>query len=209
MEAYLAELDGMAHEAPAAPARQPAAARRRAVPLSVSRPGLPRQRTELLRPAQQLSQRGPRPPHRHSDHAVGRGDGRRPAAGLDVVGVGLPGHFVAKASPDGEEVFFDPFHGGRVLTPRSVERLVEQVTGMPFEVNEEALQAVPLGSMTLRMLNNLKGVYLRTEDYLRGTGHRATAAARVPTIHCSTATSARPWCGRGRRDGRSIIYRRI
>src|SRR5262245_50935344 len=41
-------------------------------------------------------------------------------AGLEVVGVGLPGHFVAKAverraggvSPP-REVIFDPFHGGR------------------------------------------------------------------------------------------------
>src|SRR5438309_117199 len=35
--------------------------------------------------------------------------GRR--AGLEVVGVGLPGHFVAKAVADGQEVLFDPFHG--------------------------------------------------------------------------------------------------
>jgi regulator of sirC expression with transglutaminase-like and TPR domain len=97
--------------------------------------------------------------------AVAIAVGRR--GGLDIVGVGLPGHFVAKAVADGEEVLFDPFHGGRLLTPEKCQRLVEQVTGMPFEVNEEALQAVPLGSVTLRMLNNLKGVYLRTEDYLR------------------------------------------
>src|SRR6516165_5252118 len=34
-------------------------------------------------------------------------------AGLDVVGVGLPGHFIAKAVEGDEEVLFDPFHGGR------------------------------------------------------------------------------------------------
>ena len=37
-------------------------------------------------------------------------------AGLEVVGVGLPGHFVAKAVAGGREVLFDPFHGGRLLT---------------------------------------------------------------------------------------------
>jgi regulator of sirC expression with transglutaminase-like and TPR domain len=91
--------------------------------------------------------------------------GRR--AGLDVAGVGLPGHFVAKVVEGDEEVLFDPFHGGRPLTPEKCQRLVEQVTGMPFEVNREVLQAVSLGSILLRMLNNLKGVYLRTGDYLR------------------------------------------
>src|SRR5438552_8487835 len=47
--------------------------------------------------------------------AVAMAVGRR--AGLEVAGVGLPGHFVAKAVLDGREVLFDPFHGGRVLTP--------------------------------------------------------------------------------------------
>jgi regulator of sirC expression with transglutaminase-like and TPR domain len=88
-------------------------------------------------------------------------------AGLAVAGVGLPGHFVAKAAEDGEEVLFDPFHGGRRLTPEKCRHLVEQVTGMPFEVNDEILRPVPLGAMMLRMLTNLKGVYLRTGDYPR------------------------------------------
>lgn len=91
--------------------------------------------------------------------------GRR--AGLDVVGVGLPGHFIAKAVANGDEVLFDPFHGGRRLTLEKCQHLVEQVTGMEFEVNEEALQPVPLGSIVLRMLNNLKAVYLRNGDYPR------------------------------------------
>lgn len=91
--------------------------------------------------------------------------GRR--AGLEVVGVGLPGHFIAKASQDGEEVLFDPFHGGRRLTPEKCQRLVEQVTSAPFEVNEEALRPVSLAAMVMRMLNNLKAVYLRDGDFPR------------------------------------------
>jgi regulator of sirC expression with transglutaminase-like and TPR domain len=97
--------------------------------------------------------------------AVAIAVGRR--AGMDVVGVGLPGHFIAKATVGDEEVLFDPFHSGRILTPEKCQRLVEQVTGMPFEITAEVLQAVPLGSIALRMLNNLKGVYLRTGDYPR------------------------------------------
>ena len=58
-------------------------------------------------------------------------------AGLRIVGVGLPGHFVVKATEAGEEVLFDPFHGGRVLTPQECETLVEQVTGLPFTANAE------------------------------------------------------------------------
>src|SRR5438093_9645650 len=73
-------------------------------------------------------------------------------AGLAVVGVGLPGHFVAKAVGDGREVIFDPFHGGRVLSREDCEILVEKVVGTPFAATAEALRPVPLGPIVERML---------------------------------------------------------
>jgi regulator of sirC expression with transglutaminase-like and TPR domain len=88
-------------------------------------------------------------------------------AGLRIAGVGLPGHFVAKAVEDGREILFDPFHGGRPLSPEQCEALVFQVTGTAFRANRESLAAVPLGLMVVRMLNNLKGTYLRDEDFGR------------------------------------------
>jgi regulator of sirC expression with transglutaminase-like and TPR domain len=88
-------------------------------------------------------------------------------AGLPVVGVGLPGHFVAKAVDGKTEVLFDPFHGGRLLTTESCELLVAKSTGKPFRVTAKELKAAPLGTILARMLNNLKGIYLRAEDYGR------------------------------------------
>jgi regulator of sirC expression with transglutaminase-like and TPR domain len=88
-------------------------------------------------------------------------------AGLEVAGVGLPGHFVAKVVSDGEEVLFDPFHGGRLLTREACELLVEQVTGEPFRATPEALRAVAAGPFLLRMLTNLKGAYLRRNEFAR------------------------------------------
>jgi regulator of sirC expression with transglutaminase-like and TPR domain len=88
-------------------------------------------------------------------------------AGLEAAGVGLPGHFIARAGCEAEAVFFDPFHGGRILTPADCERLVEQVTAMPFEATAENLRPSPPGLTLLRMLTNLKGIYLRTGDFQR------------------------------------------
>jgi regulator of sirC expression with transglutaminase-like and TPR domain len=85
-------------------------------------------------------------------------------AGLRVAGVGLPGHFVAKAVDGDRAVLFDPFHGGRLLAPEDCERLVEQSAGTPFEANERALRAVPAGVIVQRMLMNLKGLYLAGGD---------------------------------------------
>ncbi len=88
-------------------------------------------------------------------------------AGLNVAGVGLPGHFIAKASERGQEVYFDPFHGGRLLSVSDCEALVEQVTGAAFEATPDALAAVAVGHIVQRMLNNLKGSYLRLRDFAR------------------------------------------
>jgi regulator of sirC expression with transglutaminase-like and TPR domain len=91
--------------------------------------------------------------------------GRR--AGLEVAGVGLPGHFIAKAVGEGEDVLFDPFHDGQILTPEACEQLVEAVTGRPFAVTPELLAATPPGLIVMRMLNNLRGIYAQAEDFAR------------------------------------------
>jgi regulator of sirC expression with transglutaminase-like and TPR domain len=88
-------------------------------------------------------------------------------AGLEVVGVGLPGHFIAKAVSGSQAVLFDPFHGGRRLTPEDCERLVEQMTGTPFRATPDHLHATPLGRIVLRMLTNLKRIYLTSGDFAR------------------------------------------
>ena len=97
--------------------------------------------------------------------AVAMAVGRR--AGLEVVGIGLPGHFVAKAVDGPREVLFDPFNGGRVLTPEACQRLVFESSGKRIKVDGEVLQAVPLAAIVQRMLNNLKGTYLRGGDFRR------------------------------------------
>jgi regulator of sirC expression with transglutaminase-like and TPR domain len=88
-------------------------------------------------------------------------------AGVEVVGIGLPGHFIAKAVANGDSVLFDPFHGGRRLSTDECEQLVEQVTGRPFQITDDHLKAVPPGLIFARMLTNLKGVFLRAEDFTR------------------------------------------
>jgi regulator of sirC expression with transglutaminase-like and TPR domain len=88
-------------------------------------------------------------------------------AGLRVEGIGLPGHFIARAADGDAEVLFDPFHGGRVLTVTDCENLVRQATGREWEVTEERLRPAPVGLIAQRMLHNLKGVYLKQSDFGR------------------------------------------
>jgi regulator of sirC expression with transglutaminase-like and TPR domain len=88
--------------------------------------------------------------------------GRR--VGMDIVGIGLPGHFVVKACSGCGEVLFDPFRGGRRLTSQLCERLVFQVTGMEFCATPDRMRAVSVGQLLQRMLTNLKAIYARTGE---------------------------------------------
>jgi regulator of sirC expression with transglutaminase-like and TPR domain len=87
--------------------------------------------------------------------------------GLTVHGLGLPGHFVVMAVEAADEVIFDPFHGGQVLSPCDCELLVQQVTGQQFKASPEFLQPIPPGLLIRRMLTNLKSAYLKRGDFLR------------------------------------------
>jgi regulator of sirC expression with transglutaminase-like and TPR domain len=100
--------------------------------------------------------------------------------GLTVAGVALPGHFVAKATDADDEVIFDPFHGGRFLDRPACGALVEAVTGEPFAVTDAAVAAAPAGAVAVRMLSNLKGVYLRQADFRRAARVTERLVALLP-----------------------------
>jgi len=107
-------------------------------------------------------------------------------AGLNVVGVGLPGHFIAKAVDGNEEVLFDPFNGGQFLDLEACEALIGSVTGRPFEATPATLQATPPGAIVARMLQNLKTAYLAEREYRRGarvTRRLAQLIPQDPTQH--------------------------
>ena len=91
--------------------------------------------------------------------------GRR--CGLTIEGVGLPGHFIARAVGSADDILFDPYHGGQFLDRDACSMLVTTVTGQPYTVTDESLEATLPGCFALRMLTNLKGTYLRRQDYPR------------------------------------------
>lgn len=100
--------------------------------------------------------------------------------GLAVSGVGLPGHFVAKAADATGEVVFDPFHGGRVLDRAGCARLVAGATGQPVEAADIDLEPTPPGLIAVRLLSNLKAVYLQHPDFSRAARVMGRLVQLVP-----------------------------
>jgi len=94
--------------------------------------------------------------------------GRR--VGLDIVGVGLPGHFIVSATIDSRPVLLDPFHGGVVLTPSSAADVAARAVGRPVKIEEAHWAPCPRRQIVVRMLRNLKTIYARRSDWDRALG---------------------------------------
>lgn len=77
-----------------------------------------------------------------------------------VFGIGLPGHFIVEYRDSDYRVLLDPFHGGRILTTEECYALARQMTGADFSKDPAVLQPVANRQMLVRMLNNLRAVYL-------------------------------------------------
>ncbi len=89
--------------------------------------------------------------------------GRR--LGLQMEGIGLPGHFITGARIAGEQVLLDPFNRGAVLTVEGCGQVVRQALGRTVRLLPEHFAPVDNRQFLTRILANLKGVYWRQEAW--------------------------------------------
>ena len=87
--------------------------------------------------------------------------------GLPLLGVGFPGHFLVKYLDDREEIVVDPFNGGDIRTPESLQQLLAGLYGKPVALSPQLLDPVTKRQILRRMLNNLKFIYLRQRDFVK------------------------------------------
>jgi regulator of sirC expression with transglutaminase-like and TPR domain len=86
--------------------------------------------------------------------------------GFPLVGVGMPGHFLLKHyDVEGREVIIDAFNRGVVLSAHDCAQRLDQIYSgqMPFQ--PEYLVAVSRRQILLRMLNNLRAIYLSARNF--------------------------------------------
>ena len=81
---------------------------------------------------------------------------------MPVYGIGLPNHLVIQFDDGNYSTFIDPFHGGRLITPRECFALA----GAPV-FDPMLLQRVTKKQIAMRMLQNLHRVYVQRKDYER------------------------------------------
>lgn len=90
--------------------------------------------------------------------------------GLRLFGVGMPGHFMAKYTDDEQEIFVDPFHGGRIVNEERCQELISDMYKGQMKFHPSFLYAVGKKQILARMLQNLKGIYSRAKNYHQTLG---------------------------------------
>jgi len=86
--------------------------------------------------------------------------------GFPLVGVGMPGHFLLKHyDVEGREILIDPFNRGRILTAQDCQRALDKIYDGQMPLQPEFLMAVSRRQVLVRMLNNLKSIYLSARNF--------------------------------------------
>lgn len=86
-------------------------------------------------------------------------------AGINLQGVAAPMHFLTRYDSTHGTFFLDPFHAGRVLSyDRCLSWLVE-ITQLPHEQIIPMLDPASPREIVVRMLNNLKAIYIRQSQW--------------------------------------------
>lgn len=81
-----------------------------------------------------------------------------------MVGVGMPGHFLIRPDFEDAGIFVDAFNGGEVLFPEDCERRLSQIYGRPIPLQPEFLEPVSSRKILVRMLTNLKAIYIAQQE---------------------------------------------
>jgi len=83
--------------------------------------------------------------------------------GQPVSGIGLPGHFIVEYNDGKFTAYIDPFHSGRLLSMDDCRKLARERTGS----DADAMALAPVGTryILVRMLNNLRSAYFRSQQF--------------------------------------------
>ena len=87
--------------------------------------------------------------------------------GLPIVGVGLPGHYIAKYNSLTQPIYFDPFDNGRIISQEDCAKLAKK---MGYHFEEHYLSAATNKETLARMMNNLIMIFNKSSQ-LEKAGH--------------------------------------
>jgi regulator of sirC expression with transglutaminase-like and TPR domain len=112
--------------------------------------------------------------------------GRR--AGVPVVGIGMPMHFLVRAGDDAERLA-DPFTG-QPLGPADARRMLDVLSRGRLRWDDRYLEPVASRAIVTRILANLHAAYRRRHDPVR-LALVARMRVAIPELRAEVASAAR------------------
>ena len=93
--------------------------------------------------------------------------GRR--VGIQLDGAGLPYHFMVRCRLPERIIYIDTFEGGLFFSEQEcrerIRQMAEHIAGGRIKFHAQWFAPITHKQLLFRMLNNLKQIYLRNEDY--------------------------------------------
>lgn len=109
---------------------------------------------------------------------------------LRIEGISFPGHFLVRVAHGGGLVL-DPFSGGRTLDRVELKQRLEGISGGRRWNLDELLRAASRRDIIVRMLRNLKAIYLDREDFARALGALNLIVEAIPSVPAEFRDRAR------------------
>lgn len=82
-----------------------------------------------------------------------------------MVGVGMPGHFLIRPEFEDVAIFVDAFERGNIIFAQDCQKRLNDIYGEPVELQQEFFAPVTSRQFLVRMLSNLKIIYLNREEW--------------------------------------------
>jgi len=99
--------------------------------------------------------------------------------GMPFEGVGFPGHFLVRLTGEHEDLLLDPYRRGMSVHPEDCRRMLIDLSGGKLEFSERHIASIGKRDMVARLLMNLKGAYLRSQQ----DEHALAAVERLLLLH--------------------------
>jgi len=83
---------------------------------------------------------------------------------LPVEGVNFPGHFLVRYKGEAMDLLLDPFDAGKMRFQDQAQELLDQIYGGMVPMQNSFLRRAMKHEMLVRLLTNLKGIYVNVSD---------------------------------------------
>ena len=84
--------------------------------------------------------------------------------GLDMRGIGLPGHFITAFYHESGKIFIDPFNRGEIRTEDDCRAIIRNHLGKTGASDPHWLEPIGRKEFLVRMLRNLKLIYAQADN---------------------------------------------